>query len=97
MMSLSGTINTTCMYIRWRWMTFPGFMIALTGVLATLVVTENYGLEKDQIWKSLFLAALFCEVEVHDKSFRKEEMFATARSTSVSVEGAKGTLKLVVR
>jgi hypothetical protein len=53
--------------------------------------------ETDQTWKSSVLAALFCKVEVHDKPVGKEEMFAIARSTSMSVEGENGPLWLIAQ
>lgn len=49
-------------------------MIGLTGILLILVAIENRGIENDRLWKSSFLAALFCEVEVHEKPVEKEEM-----------------------
>ncbi len=78
-------------------MTFPAVMVALTGVFLILVVIKNHSFETDQTWKSSFLAALFCKVEVHDKPVGKEEMFATARSTSMSVEGESGPLWLIAQ
>ncbi|KAF2852516.1 hypothetical protein T440DRAFT_420379, partial [Plenodomus tracheiphilus IPT5] len=57
-------IKTTCMSIRWPWITFPVVMIGLTGIFLLLVVFENRGIEQDRLWKSLFLAALFCDVEI---------------------------------
>jgi hypothetical protein len=88
-------INTTCVVIRWKWMSFPAIMIALTGVFLVLVVFENRGIENDRLWKSSFLAALFCDVEVHESPVGKEEMGAVAKSTSVSLEGKSGRLRLV--
>jgi hypothetical protein len=70
-------------------------MIGLIGVFLMLVVFENRGIEKDRLWKSSFLAALFCEVEVHEKAVGNEEMKAIAKSTSVSLGGKSGTLRLV--
>jgi hypothetical protein len=76
-------------------MTFPAVMIALTGELLVLVAFENRDIEDDQLWKSSFLAALFCDVEVHDTPVGNEEMSAVAKSTSVSLEGKSGRLRLV--
>lgn len=49
-------------------------MIGLTGILLILVAIENRGIENDRLWKSSFLAALFCEAEVQEKPVEKEEM-----------------------
>lgn len=70
-------------------------MIALTGVFLVLVAFENRGIENDRLWKSSFLAALFCDVEVHETPVGKEEMSAVAKPTSVSFEGKSGRLRLV--
>jgi hypothetical protein len=93
-----GTVwnNTTCMYIRWSWITFPSVMIGLTGLFLLLVAFENRGVETDRLWKSSFLAALFCEVEVPTKPVEREEMKALAKSTSVSLEDKRATLRLVL-
>jgi hypothetical protein len=40
------------------------FMFGLTGLFLLLIAIENRGVETDRLWKSSFLAALFCEVEV---------------------------------
>ncbi|KAI8941649.1 hypothetical protein NX059_002862 [Plenodomus lindquistii] len=92
-----GTVwnNTTCMYIRWSWVAFPSAMIGLTGLFLLLVAFENRGVQTDRLWKSSFLAALFCEVEVQEKPVGKEEMKAMAKSTSVSLEDKRATLRLV--
>jgi hypothetical protein len=93
-----GTVwnNTTCMYIRWSWIAFPSGMIGLTGLFLLLVALENRGVETNRLWKSSFLAALFCEVEVHEKPVGKEEMKAIVNTTSVSLEDKDGTLRLVI-
>ena len=88
---------TTCMYTRWPWITFPVVLIGLTGVFLVLVAIENHAVPSDRLWKSSFLAALFCELDISDKPTGKEEMAATAKSSSVSVEGMSGALRLVAR
>lgn len=90
-------INTTCVQIRWRWITFPAVMIGLTGIFLVLVAIANRGVESDRLWKSSLFAALFCEVEVdgREKLVGLEDMKATAKSTSVSLEESSGTLRLV--
>lgn len=70
-------------------------MIGLTGGFLILIAIENRGVVNNRLWKSSFLAALFCEVEVQEKQVRKDEMKAIAKSTSVSLEGKSGTLRLV--
>ncbi|RYN95147.1 hypothetical protein AA0120_g3987 [Alternaria tenuissima] len=93
----SGTlwVNTTCMYIRWSWISFPAAMIALTGVFLLLVTIENRSIETDRLWKSSFLAALFCEVELDRTPAGKVEMKSIARSTSVCLQKESSTLRLV--
>jgi hypothetical protein len=89
-------INTTCVYIRWRWITFPTVMIALTGVFLIWVAFENRDVQSDRLWKSSLLAALFCEFELtQDKPEGKQEMATTAKSTSVCLDANGGTLRLV--
>ncbi|KAH6622143.1 hypothetical protein C7974DRAFT_377749 [Boeremia exigua] len=93
----TGTVwnNATCIYIRWSWISFPCIMISFTGLFLLLVAFENRDIESDRLWKSSFLAALFCEVEVPQKPAGKEEMKAMAKSTSVSLEDRRATLRFV--
>jgi hypothetical protein len=88
-------VTTTCVYIRWPWITFPAVMIGLSGIFLLLVAIESRHIETDRLWKSSFLAALLCEVEVHQQPVGKDEMKTMARSTSVSVGGNSGRLRLV--
>ncbi|OAL00874.1 hypothetical protein IQ06DRAFT_134391 [Phaeosphaeriaceae sp. SRC1lsM3a] len=87
--------NTTCIYIRWSWVSFPSVMIGLTGLFLLLIAFDNREIETDRLWKSSFLAALFCEVEVPQKPAGKEEMKIMAKSTSVSLEDKRATLRFV--
>ena len=87
--------NTTCVYVRWRWISFPAATLGLTGLFLIWILFENRGIEKDRLWKSSFLAALFCEVEMHQRPVGKKEMSSMAKSTSVSLEGNSGRLRLV--
>ncbi|KAH6613087.1 hypothetical protein C7974DRAFT_322140 [Boeremia exigua] len=89
--------NTTCVSIRWPWITFPAILISLTGLFLALVAFENRGVESDRLWKSSFLAAIFCEVDIdtNERPVGKADMKAVAKSTSVSLEGKSGTLRLV--
>jgi hypothetical protein len=87
--------NTTCVYVRWRWISFPAALIGLTGLFLIWILFENRGIEKDRLWKSSFLAALFCEVEMHQRPVGKKEMGSMAKSTSMSLEGSSGRLRLV--
>jgi hypothetical protein len=90
--------NTTCVYMRWEWIAFPVAMIALTGLFLLLVIIDNWGIESDRLWKSSILATLFCEVDVQrDRPKGKEEMEKIAKSTSVSLEGKSGRLRMVTR
>ncbi|KAJ8116651.1 hypothetical protein OPT61_g1971 [Boeremia exigua] len=90
-------VNTTCVSIRWPWIAFPAIMIGLTGLFLALVAFENRGIESDRLWKSSFLAALFCEVEIdpHERPVGKADMKSVAKSTSVSLEGKSGALRLI--
>jgi hypothetical protein len=92
-----GTVwnNTTCIYVRWSWISFPSVMIGLTGLFLLLIAYENREIETDRLWKSSFLAALFCEMKVPQKPAGKEEMKAMAKSTSVSLEDKRATLRFV--
>lgn len=87
--------NTTCVYVRWRWISFPAATLGLTGLFLIWILFENRGIEKDRLWKSSFLAALFCEVEMHQRPVGKKEMGSMAKSTSVSLEGSSGRLRMV--
>ncbi|KAG9198094.1 hypothetical protein G6514_000528 [Epicoccum nigrum] len=87
--------NTTCVYVHWRWISFPAATLGLTGLFLVWILFENRGIEKDRLWKSSFLAALFCEVEMHQRPVGKKEMSSMAKSTSVSLEGNSGRLRLV--
>jgi hypothetical protein len=90
--------NTTCVYVRWEWITFPVAMIALTGLFLLLVIIDNWGVESDRLWKSSVLATLFCEVDIQrDRPEGKEGMKEMATSTGVSLEGRSGRLRLVTR
>jgi hypothetical protein len=93
-----GTLwrNTTCMYSRWSSIAFPSVMIGLTGVFLLWAAFENRGIETNRLWKSSFLAALFCQVELHEQPVGKEEMNEMAKSTSVSLEDKRATLRLVL-
>ncbi|OAL49028.1 hypothetical protein IQ07DRAFT_511955 [Pyrenochaeta sp. DS3sAY3a] len=88
--------TTTCVYIRWAWIAFPAVMISLTGIFLILVALENRGVESDRLWKSSFLAVLFCELETHERPVGKREMHEVAKSTSVSLDGNSKALRLVV-
>ncbi|KAF2999342.1 hypothetical protein E8E13_005620 [Curvularia kusanoi] len=87
-------VNQTCVNVHWRWIAFPAAMIGLTGLFLLWIAFENRGIEKDRLWKSSFLAALFCEVDMDEKPVGKKEMGSVAKSTSVSLEGNSGGLRL---
>lgn len=89
-------VKTTCIIIRWPWITFPAVMVGLSGVFLLLVVIENRGIDQDRLWKSSFLAALFCEVDMPSRPMGKAEMKANAKSTSVRLGGKhNGSLRLI--
>jgi hypothetical protein len=72
-------------------------MIGITGVFLILVAIENRGIENDRLWKSSFLAALFCEVEVGEKPVGKEQIKSVASSSSMRFEGKSGILRSIAR
>ena len=94
-------VTTTCMYIRWPWITFPAATIGLTGLFLLLVAIDNRGTESERLWKSSILATLFCEVEHEDgespRPDNKQAMKEAARSKNVSLNDRAGYLKLVSR
>jgi hypothetical protein len=89
-------INTTCVSIKWEWITFPAVIIWLTSIFLVSIALENRGVESNRLWKSSFLAALFCDVELHEMPVGKTEISVVAKSTSVSLEGKIGILRLIV-
>jgi hypothetical protein len=60
-----------------------------------LVAIENCSIETDRLWKSSFLAALFCELEMDRIPAGKVEMKSIARSTSVCLQKESSTLRPV--
>ncbi|USP79036.1 hypothetical protein yc1106_06310 [Curvularia clavata] len=88
-------VNTTCVYVRWPWITFPAAEILLSGIFLILVAIDSRGIEPDRLWKSSFLAALFCEVEVDKQLVGKKEMEEMAKSTSVSLAVTSQGLRLI--
>ncbi|KAF2631181.1 hypothetical protein BU25DRAFT_386135 [Macroventuria anomochaeta] len=92
---------TTCIRIDWRWISFPTIMMSLTGVFLVLVIIDNRGVDRERLWKSSVLATLFCEVdhgiEGNAHLISKRSMYDVAKSTSVSLEGTEGTLKLLAK
>ena len=83
--------TTTCVRIRWEWITFPVIMMGLTGAFLLLIVVENRGVESNRLWKSSVLAALFCEVDVRqDMPVDREGMREVAKLTSMSLRRKNG-------
>lgn len=93
--------NTTCMHVKWAWISFPAALIGLSVVFLALVAIESRGTESDRLWKSSVLATLFCDVEQVDEHGMKPEgkqaMSDIACSTSVQLDGGDGVLRLVSR
>ena len=54
-------VKTTCIIIRWPWITFPAVMVGLSGVFLLLVVIENRGIDQDRLWRVLFLLLCFAK------------------------------------
>jgi hypothetical protein len=92
---------TTCIRVKWRWISFPAIMIGLTGAFLMLVIIDNCDVERERLWKSSVLATLFCEVDQgmgeNAHLVSKRAMHDIAKSTSVSLEAKKGTLRLLAR
>jgi len=86
--------NTTCAYVRWSWIAYPAVMIALSGISLLLVAIENRDTQRDRLWKSSFLAALFCEVELNERPRGITDMKGKARAASVTLEKRGSGLKL---
>jgi hypothetical protein len=91
--------TTRCVDVRWQYLAFTVTIIVLAGSFLLLIARENRDTPASRLWKSSVLETLFCEVE-HDrvneaKTIYMAVMIHMARPTSVSVEGSKGTLKLV--
>jgi hypothetical protein len=91
----------TCLGINWPWISFDGAMIILSVIFLVLVSYESRGVERERLWKSSVLDALFCEVDdpiARDvQPFGKEAMGSIAKSTSVCLDPSGQTLKLVAR
>ena len=94
-------ITTTCVRINWGWLAFPAVMIGRTGVFMILVVIDNHAMDRERLWKSSVLATLFCEVdhgvEGNAHLASRRAMYDVAKSTSVCLERADGTLRLLAR
>lgn len=42
-------VTTTCVYVRWLWVTFPIVTICLAGTFLVLVIFENRGIARDRL------------------------------------------------
>jgi hypothetical protein len=91
--------STTCLGINWPWLSFDGAMILLSAIFLVLVAIESKGIESERLWKSSVLATLFCEIDdpvtAVVKPVGKEDMGTIAKSTSVSLDSSRQTLKLL--
>jgi hypothetical protein len=91
--------TTTCLGINWPWLSFDGAMIGLSAIFLVLVAIESRGIESERLWKSSVLATLFCEIDgpvtAMMKPVGKESMGTIAKSTSVSLDPSRQTLRLL--
>lgn len=100
---IRGTMwyTTTCIRVRWVWISFPATMIGLCVAFLVLVHVESRDVDIQRLWKSSTLAMLFCEMDETVVSrvdpLQKDNMRDAARSTSVSLSREPGTLKLVAK
>ncbi|KAF2116834.1 hypothetical protein BDV96DRAFT_598678 [Lophiotrema nucula] len=62
--------TTTCVGVQWAWISFPAATIVLTAFFLVFAKLENRDVPNERLWKSSFLAALFCtlDAEVVDKA-----------------------------
>jgi hypothetical protein len=94
--------TTTCIRVRWKWISYPAVMIGLSAIFLILVSIESSGIASERLWKSSILTMLFCEMDDvvtdGDKPATRRDMENVAKSTSVSLGGAEErTLRLVAR
>ncbi|KAF2830932.1 hypothetical protein CC86DRAFT_453212 [Ophiobolus disseminans] len=78
--------QTTCMKIRWKWLSYPVALIGLSLAFLALVAIESRDVAKDRLWKSSVLAMSFCDMdEVHlcgMSPTKNETIDVIVRSTS---------------
>ena len=88
---------TTCVRVRWKWITFLVIMVSVPGIL--LVLCESRDVESDRLWESSILTAFSCELEMlQDSATGKGEMIKVTNSTSVSLQGnGSSVLRLLAR
>jgi hypothetical protein len=94
--------TTTCIRVRWEWISYPAIMIGLSATFLILVSLESRGIASERLWKSSILARLFCDLDEvvtdGEKPVSRRDMEEVAKSTSVSLGGAgERTLRLVAR
>jgi hypothetical protein len=98
--SAKGTMwyTTTCIRVRWKWISYPAIMIGLSAIFLILVSIESRGIASEGLWKSSILAMLFCDMDDAvtdgDKPMTRQDMENVAKSTSVSRGGEGKRLRL---
>jgi hypothetical protein len=91
-------LTTTCVHVRWEWITFPAIMLFLTGLFLVFIILDNWGTPSERLWKSSLLASLFGVVDIGSNApDGKTEMVELAKSTSVTLGGKSGGLRLVAQ
>jgi hypothetical protein len=93
--------TTTCVRVRWKWISYPAIMIGLSAIFLVLVSIESSGVASERLWKSSILAMLFCDMDDvvtnGEKPATKRDMEHVAKSTSFSIGGEEDRLRLVAR
>lgn len=92
-------VPTTCVKVRWGWITFPSCMLVLTAVFLALVNYENRDIPGNRLWKSSILAALFSDLDAQAKpaSFTNAHMRQKASSTAVQLYDDRQQIRFIVR
>jgi hypothetical protein len=93
----SVLINSTCLGVEWRWLSFHAVVMLLTLVFFLILIFQRGDDETTRLWKSSSLAVLFCSIDegTRDKARlepTKEGISKAAKGATVRVvEGSDGT------
>lgn len=92
-------VSTTCVRVRWGWITFPCCMVVLTAIFLALVSHENRDVPSSRLWKSSILAALFSNLDApaQPASFANADMTDKASSTAVQLHEDEQQVRFLVR
>jgi hypothetical protein len=90
--------TTTCIRVRWKWISYPAIMIGLSAIFLILVSIESRGIASERLWKSSILTMLFCDMDDAvtdgDNPMTRQNMENVVKSTSVSLGGEGERLRL---